>query len=64
MTDDQHGVIIFVVLEFGMAVVRVDDTLFIVSENVIASSDSSGNWPILEVIFDLSGMSWFKDLEV
>jgi hypothetical protein len=47
-----------------MAVFGVDDTFSIVSENVITSSDSSGNWPILEVIFDLSGMSRFKDLEV
>lgn len=64
MADDEYGMIIFVVLEFRVAVVRVDDTSCIVSENVITSSDSSGNWPVLEIFSNLIWFSRLKDLVV
>lgn len=64
MTDNEHRVIIFVVLEFRVAVVRIDDTFCIVSENIIASSDSSGNWPVFEVFSDFIGMIRLEDLVV
>ena len=64
MADDEYGMIIFVVLEFRVAVFCGDDTFLIVSENVIASSDSSGNWSVFESISNLRRMSWIEDFVV